>query len=159
MVWSIIIMTNCVCGEIHNVPKGVADRHMKHMKKFADICYCYWTWQNWQLKQSCQHIFHWFDCASYKILHQLQFFSSLISNKQFSQYWSESTTLGDQIDTNKSLIYEIFDTSKPPKTCACINFPHTFFNGTNWGYDLKLRYLLTRERYSGFTVRSETCME
>ena len=22
-------MTNCVCGEIHNVPKGVADRHMK----------------------------------------------------------------------------------------------------------------------------------
>ena len=129
------------------------------MKKFADICYCYWIWQNWQLKQSCQHIFHWFDYTSYKMLHQLQFFSSPISNMQISLHWSESTTLCNQIDTNKSLIYEIFNTSEPPKTCACINFPHTFFNRTNWGYDLKLWYLLTRERYSGFTVRSEMCME
>ena len=117
----IIIMIVVVLLEIIN--------HIGHMKKFADICYCYWTWQNWQLKQSCQHILHWFDYTSYKILHQLQFFSSLISNMQISQYWSESTTLGDHIDANKSLIYEIFDTSKPPKTCTCINFPHTFSMG------------------------------
>ena len=78
---------------------------------------------------------------------------------QFSQHLPESTTLGDQIDTNKSLIHEIFGMSKPPKACACINFPHTFFNGTNWGYDLKPQYLLTRERYPRFTVRFEICME
>ena len=45
---------------------------------------------------------------------------------KLSQHWPESTTLGDQIDTNKNQLHEIFGTSKPPKACTCINFPHTF---------------------------------
>ena len=70
-------------------------------------------------------------------------------------------TLGNQIDTNKSLviIFHIFGMSKPPKAYAFINFPHTFFNGTNCGHDLKSQYLLTRERYPRLPVRSEMCME
>ena len=53
----------------------------------------------------------------------------------------------------------MFGTSKPPKACACINFPNTIFNGTNWGHDLKPQYLLTGEKYPRFSVRSERCME
>ena len=58
---------------------------------------------------------------------------------QISQHCLESTTtLGDQIDTNKSPIHEIFGTSKPPKVRACINFPHTFLMEQIGGsYDLK----------------------
>ena len=29
MIWSIIIMTNLVCGEVHTVPTGVTGRHTK----------------------------------------------------------------------------------------------------------------------------------
>ena len=74
-------------------------------------------------------------------------------------HWPVSTTLDDQIDTNKSLVHEIFSMSKLSKAYTCINFPHLFFNGTNWGYDLKPKYLLTRERYPRFPVRSEMCVE
>ena len=41
------------------------------------------------------------------------------------------------------------------KASTCINFLHTFFNGTNWKYNLKPQYLLTREKYPRFWVRSE----
>ena len=29
MAWSIVIMTDLVCGEVHSVPTGVASRHTK----------------------------------------------------------------------------------------------------------------------------------
>ena len=95
------------------------------MKKFANICYCYWTWQNWQLKQSCQHISIGLITQVTEYDTIFRFLAPSSPRYKFSQHWPESTTLG----TIKSLIYEIFSTSKPPKACTCINFPHTFAMG------------------------------
>ena len=93
---------------------------------------------------------------NYKILHQLSFLAPLLQYAIFHMHIDQKVQL--LVIPNKRQIHKTYGTLKPVKASICINFPHTFFNGTNWKCNLKPQYLLTRERYPRFWVRSEMRM-